>query len=81
MNVVKLGDLGFGFWKDKEKWKIWKQWKVPRKREWGLLKLGVTDLIAHKTAYRGNRYMNVATKSVLTRAISKEKLTKRGLVT
>ena len=59
---------------------IWKQWKVPSKREWGLLKLGVEEWIAHKTAYRGNRYMNVATKSVLTRAISKEKLTKRGLV-
>ena len=59
---------------------IWKQWKVPSKRLWGLLKLGVVDWIAHKTAYRGNRYMNVATKSVLARAISKEKLTKRGLV-
>ena len=59
---------------------IWKQWKVPSKREWGLLKLGVAEWIAHKTAYRGNRYMNVATKSVLARAISKEKLTKRGLV-
>ena len=52
---------------------IWKQWKVPSKREWGLLKLGVEDWIAHKTAYRGDRYMNVATKSVLTRAISKER--------
>ncbi len=59
---------------------IWKRWKVPSKREWGLLKLGVADWIAHKTAYRGDRYINVATKSVLTRAISKEKLTKRGLV-
>ena len=53
---------------------------MPSKREWGLLKLGVADWIAHKTAYRGNHYMNVATKSVLARAISKEKLTKRGLV-
>ena len=59
---------------------IWKQWKVPSKRAWGLLKLGVADWIAHKTACRGDRYINVATKSVLTRAISKEKLTKRGLV-
>ena len=59
---------------------IWKQWKVPSKREWGLLKFGVADWIAHKTAYRGDRYINVATKSVLARAISKEKLTKRGLV-
>ena len=59
---------------------IWKQWKVPKKRLWGLLKLGVPDWIAHKVAYWGDHYQLVATKSVLTRAISKEKLTKRGLV-
>ena len=59
---------------------IWKQWKVPKKRLWGLLKLGVPDWIAHKVAYWGDRYQFVATKSVLARAISKEKLTKRGLV-
>ena len=59
---------------------IWKQWKVPRKREWGLLKLGVTKWIAHKVANWGDHYQFVATKSVLARAVSKEKLTKRGLV-
>ena len=26
---------------------IWKQWKVPSKREWGLLKLGVPKWLAH----------------------------------
>ena len=45
---------------------IWKQWKVASKREWGLLKLGVPKWIAQK--------------SVLKRAISKEILTKQGLV-
>ena len=59
---------------------IWKQWKTIRKREWGLLKLGVPKWIAHKVANWGDHYQFVATKSVLTRAISKEKLTKRGLV-
>ena len=59
---------------------IWKQWKVLRKRLWGLLKLGVPDWIANKVAYWGNHYQFVATKSVLARAVSKEKLTKRGLV-
>ena len=59
---------------------IWKQWKVPSKRLWGLLKLGVPDWLAHKVAYWGKHYQLVATKSVLARAISKEKLTKRGLV-
>lgn len=59
---------------------IWKQWKTARKREWGLLKLGVPKGIAHKVANWGDHYQLVATKSVLARAISKEKLTKRGLV-
>ena len=59
---------------------IWKQWKTIQKREWGLLKLGVSKWIAHKVANWGDHYQFVATKSVLARAISKEKLTKRGLV-
>ena len=59
---------------------IWKQWKVPKKRLWGLKKLGVENWIAHKVAYWGDCYQKVATKSVVTRAISKEILTKRGLI-
>ena len=49
---------------------IWKQWKTGKKREW----------IAHKVANWGDHYQFVATKSVLARAISKEILTKRGLI-
>ena len=59
---------------------IWKQWKTGKKREWGLLKLGVPKWIAHKVANCGDHYQFVATKSVLARAISKEILTKRGLI-
>lgn len=59
---------------------IWKQWKTAKKREWGLLKLGVPKWIAYKVANWGNHYQFVATKSVLSRAVSKERLTKRGLV-
>lgn len=59
---------------------IWKQWKTSKKREWGLLKLGVPKWIAHKVANWGDHYQFVATKSVLARAISKEILTKRGLI-
>ena len=59
---------------------IWKQWKVPSKRKWGLLKLGIPEWLAGKTAYWGDRYILVATKSCLKRAISKEILTRRGLV-
>lgn len=59
---------------------IWKQWKTGKKRLWGLLKLGVPKWIAHKEAQWGNHYQFVATKSVLKNAVSKEILTKRGLV-
>ena len=59
---------------------IWKQWKTGKKRLWGLLKLGVPKWIANKVAQWGNHYQFVATKSVLKNAVSKEILTKRGLV-
>lgn len=58
---------------------IWKQWKVPSKREWGLRKLGVKGWIAHETSYIKG-YMKVAHLPQIKKAISKEKLTKRGLV-
>lgn len=59
---------------------IWKQWKTGKKREWGLLKLGVSKWIAHKVANWGDHYQLVATKSVVARTISKEILNKRGLI-
>lgn len=59
---------------------IWKQWKVPKKREWGLKKLGINKDLARLTSYCGNRYQWIVTKTCVVRAISKEKLTKRGLV-
>ena len=59
---------------------IWKQWKVPSKREWGLRKLGIGKDLARLTANCGDRYQWVVKKTCVARAISKEKLTKRGLV-
>ena len=59
---------------------IWKQWKAPSKREWGLRKLGIGKDLARLTAYCGDRYQWVVRKTCVARAISKEKLTKRGLV-
>ena len=59
---------------------IWKQWKVPSRREWGLRKLGIDKDLARLTAYCGDRYQWVVRKTCVARAISKERLTKRGLV-
>lgn len=59
---------------------IWKQWKKKSKRLWGLLKLGVPKWIADKVSGWGDHYQLVAQKSVLKRAVSKEVLAKRGLI-
>lgn len=59
---------------------IWKQWKVPKKRQWGLQKLGVGKDLARVTAYCGDRYYWVATKTCVVRAISKDVFAKAGLI-
>ena len=59
---------------------IWKQWKVPKKRQWGLQKLGIGKDLARMTAYCGDHYQWVVTKTCVVRAISKEKLSQAGLV-
>ena len=58
---------------------IWKQWKVPSKREWGLKKLGVLPFQAHEAANSSKGYVAVSRMSQL-RKISKEILTRRGLI-
>ena len=59
---------------------LWKQWKVPSKRQWALQKLGIDKGLARKTSYCGNRYFWIVTKTCVLRAISKEKLSRAGLV-
>ena len=59
---------------------IWKQWKTPQKRAWGLRKLGVNNDLAKLTSYCGDRYEWVVRRTCVARAISKEILTHRGLV-
>ena len=59
---------------------LWKQWKVPSKRQWALQKLGIDKDLARCTAYCGNRYYWIATKTCVKRAISKNILISAGLV-
>ena len=59
---------------------IWKQWKTPRKRAWGLRKLGIDNDLAKQTSYCGDRYEWVVRRTCVAWAISKEKLTRRGVV-
>lgn len=59
---------------------IWKQWKTPRKRAWGLRKLGINNDLAKLTSYCGDRYEWVVRRTCVVRAISKDILTRRDLV-
>ena len=59
---------------------IWKQWKTPQKRAWGLRKLGVDSALARRTSFCGDRYEWVVRRTSVARAISKGVLTRRGLV-
>ncbi|MCI7334467.1 MAG: hypothetical protein MSH34_06020 [Oscillospiraceae bacterium] len=59
---------------------IWKQWKTRAKRVWGLRKLGIKMKQAILMARMGDRYMVVAHNPTIKQAITKEKLTKRGLI-
>ena len=59
---------------------IWKQWKKPSKRAWGLHKLGIPEDLAKRTSYVGNRYQWVVVKTCVVRAISKEILYRKGLI-
>ncbi len=43
---------------------IWKQWKVPSKRQWGLQKLGISKDRARQTSYMGDHYQWVVTRHV-----------------
>lgn len=59
---------------------IWKQWKTPQKRAWGLRKLGINNDLAKLTSNCGNRYEWIVRRTCVVRAISKEILNRRGLV-
>lgn len=59
---------------------IWKQWKTPQKRAWGLRKLGVDSALARRTSFCGDRYEWVVRRTCVARAISKDVFTRRGLV-
>jgi len=59
---------------------IWKQWKKIKKRYTCLRKLGISHRDAYVTANSRRGYYHVAHTTVLEKAISKERLNKRGLV-
>ncbi len=59
---------------------IWKQWKVRTKRVWALRKLGIPEWAVQKEVGVGNRYYLAAHLPHVKKAISKERLIRKGLV-
>lgn len=59
---------------------IWKHWKTPKNRAKNLMKLGITKAYAWSTAYCGARIAYVCQRGAMNRAVTKEKLTRFGLV-
>lgn len=59
---------------------IWKQWKKIKKRYSSLRKLGIPHRDAYVTSNSRRGYYHIAHTRVLEKAISKERLNKRGLV-
>lgn len=59
---------------------VWKQWKKIKKRYTCLRKLGISHRDAYVTANARRGYYHIAHTRILEKAISKERLNKRGLV-
>lgn len=58
---------------------IWKQWKVRAKRVWALRKLGIPEWAVQKEVGAGNRYCVAVRLPHVKKAISRERLIRKGL--
>lgn len=59
---------------------IWKHWKTPQNRAKNLIKLGINRQWAWSTAYTGARIAFVCQRGAMNVAVTKERLTRFGLV-
>ena len=59
---------------------IWKHWKTPQNRAHNLIILGIDEKHAWSTAYTGARIAFICQRGTVNRAITKERLTRFGLV-
>ncbi len=59
---------------------IWKHWKTPKNRAMNLIKLGISRKYAWATAYSGERIAFVCQRGAMNIAVTKERLTRFGLV-
>ena len=59
---------------------IWKHWKTPQNRAKHLMELGIYRKLAYATAYNGARIAHCCSGGAMNVAITKERLTRFGLV-
>ena len=59
---------------------IWKHWKTPQNRAENLIKLGISRKFAWSTAYYGAHIAHVCQGGAMNMAVTKERLTRFGLV-
>ena len=59
---------------------IWKHWKTPQNRAKNLIKLGISRRFAWSTAYYGAHIARVCQGGAMNMAVTKERLTRFGLV-
>ena len=59
---------------------IWKHWKTPQNRAKNLIMLGISKKLAWSTAYYGAHIAHVCHGGALNMAVTKERLTRFGLV-
>ena len=59
---------------------IWKQWKTPQRREWGLRKLGMNPFWAHVNANSRKGIMAIASSGIMNRTVTDDTLRLKGFV-
>lgn len=59
---------------------IWKQWKTPQRRRWGLRKLGVPEERAYMWSNSRKGYARVASSPIMAHTVTKSILSKKGLL-
>ena len=59
---------------------IWKQWKTPQRREWGLRKLGMNPFWAHLNANSRKGIMAIASSGIMNRTVTNDVLKRKGLL-
>ena len=86
INYCRIGDMKT-LMKDMDGWLrvrirmcIWKQWKTPQRREWGLRKLGMNPFWAYVNANSRKGIMAIASSGIMNKTVTNAVLKRKGLL-